>query len=113
MLDRLLRTEPVRLYSICTAAAALAAYFLPSGAWPLVLGLAAAILGVGRATRAQVWSQASHDLALDQLVRITAAMPDPDDEPAAGDRGAVSWGTVALMVMAVVTVLWAIGEVPR
>lgn len=76
-MTRLLRTEPVRLYSILAAAIPLAAYYAPSGAWPLILALAAAVLGVGRRVRAQVWTQESHDLAMEQLMSITSAVPDP------------------------------------
>lgn len=46
--------EPVRLYAVASAAAALAAYYLPSGAWPLILGVLAAVLGIGETVRAKV-----------------------------------------------------------
>lgn len=38
---------------------------------------------------------------------------DPEHTTPAPDQGAVSWGTVALLVIAAVLVLWALGEVPR
>lgn len=85
MIERILRTEPVRLYSVLAAAVALGVYFLPSGAWPLVLGLVAAVLGVGGAPgrvgviRNSVYSAETHERQLDQLVTIAGALPDPDD----------------------------------
>lgn len=84
MIDRILRTEPVRLYSIGVAFFAVAAYFVPSGAWPLVIGLLAAILGLGEGARSQVFSRDTHEAQIDHLVTITAAMPDPDDIPTTG-----------------------------
>lgn len=49
-----LKLEPVRIYSVLAAAAALAAYFLPSDAWFLTLALVAAVLGVGNVARSKV-----------------------------------------------------------
>lgn len=120
MIDRILRTEPVRLYAILTAAVALAAYFLPSGAWPLVAALGAAALGIGAAPgpvgliRNSVFSQATHKEQLDHLMVITGALPDPDPIPSAGspDAGAVNWVAIALVVIAAVLVAWALGWVP-
>ncbi len=60
-----------------------------------------------------------NETTVDVAARIEPHIPrlgiEPDDIPTTGspERGAVSWGTVALVVMAVVLVLWAIGEVPR
>lgn len=70
MLTRLFRTEPVRLYGVLAAAVPLLTYLLPSGAWLPALGLAGAVLGVNQAVRARVWSPDSHDLAVDQALRL-------------------------------------------
>lgn len=43
-------------------------------------------------------------LPTDDIVHLDERLPD---------RGAVAWGTVALVIIAIVVVLWAIGEVPR
>ena len=50
----LLKLEPVRVYSVVVALVALAGFYLPSDAWPFVLGIVAAILGVGNSVRARV-----------------------------------------------------------
>lgn len=77
MICRLLSAEPVRLYGIVAAAVPLVAYFVPSGAWPLVLPLIAVVLGVGEAARSRVWSPASHELVMEQLMTVTSTVPDP------------------------------------
>lgn len=46
------KREPVRCYSVLMALCSLAAYFVPSGAWPLLLAVFAATLGQG--VRSQV-----------------------------------------------------------
>lgn len=114
MIDRILKTEPVRLYSVAVAAVALAAYFVPTDAWPLVLALIAAVLGTGQAVRSQVFSQDTHEAVAYQR-QVFSNKPIDDDIPTTGapEAGAVSWGTLALIAMAVVMVLWAFGEVPR
>lgn len=81
MIDRILRTEPVRLYAIGGALVALGAYFIPSGAWPLVIALLAAVLGLGEGVRSQVWSQAGHELDIERAV--AEVLPE-DPEPIAG-----------------------------
>ena len=116
MLDRILRTEPVRLYAVIGAAVAIGAYFIPSGAWPLVLALGAAVLGVGEGVRQQVWSADSHHLIVDQ-VRAVNGLPPSDDIPSTGspDAGAVDLATinaVCLVIIAVVAVLHAFGKLP-
>lgn len=45
-----------------------------------------------------------------------SVLPDPGEGlPGlpAGDDGAAQWSTVALVLLAIVAVLWALGEVPR
>jgi predicted branched-subunit amino acid permease len=49
-----IKNNPVRLYAIAAAALALAAYYMPSLPVVLIMGLVAAILGVGEGVRAQV-----------------------------------------------------------
>lgn len=50
----MLSTEPVRLYAIAAAALALAAHYLGDLPVPLILGLVAAILGLGEGVRSKV-----------------------------------------------------------
>lgn len=53
--------------------------------------------------------------AQEETVDIAARLRDVglyDDEPTTRDRGAVAWGTVALVVIAVVAVLFAFGKLP-
>lgn len=77
MIERILKAEPVRLYSIAMAAVALGAYFLPTNAWPLVLALIAAVLGVGQAARSAVTPLAD---PRDRRDRPLVALPvEPDD----------------------------------
>ena len=52
-------------------------------------------------------------LPVDDSVDVNARLLPYDDVPSTRDRGAVAWGTVALVIIAIVVVLWAIGEVPR
>lgn len=78
---KLLDTEPVRLYSIVTAAFAVLAYFAPSGAWPLLLALVAAMLGVGQGVRSQVWSQETHELEVERAQLLGPPGPGPFDAP--------------------------------
>jgi predicted branched-subunit amino acid permease len=49
-----LKNNPVRIYSIAVAALALVAFYLPGLPVALILGLVAAILGVGEGVRAAV-----------------------------------------------------------
>lgn len=48
-------TEPVRVYAVTTAALALLSHYVPSTPTYLVLGLVAAILGLGESTRSLVY----------------------------------------------------------
>ena len=74
--------NPVRLYSIATAGVALGAYFLPSGAWPLVLGLVAAVIGAGAGVRSQVVPTVTVEEHLDtaqRLFHLGGQLPPDDD----------------------------------
>lgn len=51
---KFLRIEPVRIYAVVTAVLALVAHYNPDLPSPLILGVAAAVLGVGEAVRSQV-----------------------------------------------------------
>lgn len=75
MIKWLLRTEPVRIYSVLVAVVALVGYFAPSGAWPLVTAVLAATLG--QQVRNRVWSGESHERTMEQLVSVTSTIPDP------------------------------------
>ena len=80
-MSRLLATEPVRLYSIAGAAVAIGAYFVPSGAWPLVLALVAAVLGTGQGVRSLVWSRDTHERELEHATLLaTPDGPGPFDD---------------------------------
>lgn len=74
--------EPVRLYSIAAALVAIGAYFVPSGAWPLVLALVAAVVGGGVGVRSQVTPIAAPDTSL--LDRLREDLPEADDIPTTG-----------------------------
>lgn len=73
----ILNREPVRLYSIAAALVALGAYFIPSGAWPLVLALVAAVVGGGVGVRSHVTPVAASDTSL--LDRLREGFPEDDD----------------------------------
>ena len=49
-----LRNNPVRIYAVVAAALALVAHYVPDLPSPLILALAAALLGVGESVRASV-----------------------------------------------------------
>jgi hypothetical protein len=49
-----IRTNPVRIYAVITAALALVAHYVPDVPTVLVLGLVAAVLGIGEGVRAAV-----------------------------------------------------------
>jgi hypothetical protein len=49
-----LKNNPVRIYAVVAAALALVAHYVPDLPTPLILALAAALLGVGEGVRAQV-----------------------------------------------------------
>jgi hypothetical protein len=51
---RLIRTEPVRLYSIAVAIAAVVAHYAPEVPTALYLGVVAAVLGLGETVRSSV-----------------------------------------------------------
>ena len=112
MIQRILKTEPVRLYSIAMAVVALAAYFVPTNAWPLVLALVASVLGLGHATRSTVTPLVDpKDQAGRSLVPSLPGVPDQSTP----DRGAVDLATVnaiCLVILAAIAVLWAFGEAP-
>lgn len=42
-----MKLNPTQLYRLVAAVIALVAYFLPSGAWPLVLAIAVVLIGPG------------------------------------------------------------------
>lgn len=63
----LLELEPVRLYSVAAAALALAVHFFPSLPAALILGLVAAILGVGQKVRANVTPTPKVVVSVDDL----------------------------------------------
>jgi len=72
-----LKMEPVRLFAIASAALALAAFYAPALPVPLILGLIAAVLGVGsEVTRRQVTPVAK-----------TVELPDNLLEDLLRDRG--------------------------
>ncbi len=109
MIDRILKTEPVRLYSIAMAAVALAAYFVPTDAWPLVLGLIAAVLGTGQAVRSQVFSKDTHERTVWQGSVFSSKVPtlgvEPDDIPTTGAPGAPERGAGELVTVLIVVAL--------
>lgn len=49
-----IKTNPVRLYAVATAALALVAHYVPDLPSALVLALVAALLGIGETVRANV-----------------------------------------------------------
>lgn len=99
----LLRTEPVRLYATAAALAALGTYFVPSGAWPLVLGVIAALLGTGQQVRNRVWSAESHQQEVDHAL-LLGRLPEPT-----GDDGRADLVTVLVVVVLVLALLWFLG----
>ncbi|MFK0289524.1 hypothetical protein ACIQU6_03410 [Streptomyces sp. NPDC090442] len=46
-----IRTHPARIYAVITAALALVAYYVPDLPDALILGLAAAVLGIGESVQ--------------------------------------------------------------
>jgi hypothetical protein len=107
VIDRILKTEPVRLYSIAMAAVALAAYFVPTDAWPLILGLIAAVLGTGQAVRSQVFSQDTHERTVWQGQVFSSKLPTPDTEPTTGapDQGAADFVGVLVAVLVILAII--------
>lgn len=93
-------TPPRRawLYRLTSAAVPLLAFYglVAELAVPLWLAFAGAMIGTGTA--------ALHTPT--ETVSIEDRLRDHD-------RGAVSWSTVFLGIIAIVLVLWALGEVPR
>jgi hypothetical protein len=72
-----IKNNPVRLYAIATAALALIAFYAPALPVVLILGLVAAILGVGEGVRSQVTPTRKLDAtnmakAADDSTRFTA-----------------------------------------
>jgi hypothetical protein len=75
--------EPVRLYSIAASAIAIGAYFIPSGAWPLVLALVAAVVGGGVGVRQAVTPNVTAEEHIDTAARLAlmGRLPPYDDIP--------------------------------
>ncbi|MEW2034910.1 hypothetical protein AB0901_30965 [Streptomyces roseifaciens] len=61
-----IRTHPARIYAVLVAAVALVAHYIPDLPSPLILALAAAVLGVGEAVQRteDTKTRAAGDLAL-------------------------------------------------
>jgi hypothetical protein len=77
-----IKTNPVRLYAIATAALALVAYYVPDLPTVLILALVAAILGVGETVRAAVTPNSRVVIGEADLPRILEGLgfPVPGEE---------------------------------
>ena len=74
-----IRTNPVRIGAILSAAIALLAHFTPDAPWPLVAGLIAAVLGTGEVVRSDVAPMSKVVIHQDDAPQGVYLVPDAEE----------------------------------